>query len=337
MAASARPPGSSARTGARRLAAALAAFVILAGVGGCVSVTVKPRALLLDSAGHVEVQSLDCTGPAFAARRSRARTQAQALDPHDIRVVTWNLHKQADPGWQRELRDLATDSDIVLLQEVILDPPLRATVEDAGLRWVMASSFLRADVDIGVLTGSRRLPLASCTQRVVEPLIRIPKSAVITWFRLAGSSQTLAVVNVHAINFAVMLSGYRAQLMALAAALEDHPGPVIFAGDLNTWTDARSEVMREIAARLDLTEVTFRTDRRSMFFGHQLDHIFVRGLDEVDAEAIPVHSSDHNPVRATFRLAQRSGLQPASTSSHPPGTVPSDPGRSGAGPAGSHP
>jgi endonuclease/exonuclease/phosphatase (EEP) superfamily protein YafD len=42
-----------------------------------------------------------------------------------------------------------------------------------------------------------------------------------------------------------------------------------------------------------------------VFFGHQLDHILVRGLDVVDAEAIPVESSDHNPVRATFRLRER--------------------------------
>jgi endonuclease/exonuclease/phosphatase (EEP) superfamily protein YafD len=172
------------------------------------------------------------------------------------------------------------------------------------LRWVMASSFIYSSIDIGVVTGSRKLPLTSCTQRVTEPLIRIPKSGIITWFRLAGQEETLAIVNVHAINFALTLGGYRAQLEALGAALEHHPGPIIFAGDLNTWTDARNEAMRAVAARLGMTEIAFKEDRRTLFMGKQLDHIYVRGLEVSAADAIPVTSSDHNPVRATLRVAR---------------------------------
>jgi endonuclease/exonuclease/phosphatase (EEP) superfamily protein YafD len=190
----------------------------------------------------------------------------------------------------------------LLLQEATLDPALREVVEGAGLQWVMASSFLYSDVDIGVVTGSRKAPLASCTQRVVEPLIRIPKSGVITWFRLAGRSQTLAVVNVHAINFALTLGGYREQLEHLAAALETHRGPIVFAGDLNTWTDSRNAVVQAVAQRLGLTELKFERDMRTLFLGRQLDHILVRGLEAIDVEAIPVRSSDHNPVRATLRV-----------------------------------
>ena len=39
--------------------------------------------------------------------------------------------------------------------------------------------------------------------------------------------------------------------------------------------------------------------------GRQLDHILVRGLDVVAAEVMRVDSSDHNPVRATLRVARR--------------------------------
>jgi endonuclease/exonuclease/phosphatase (EEP) superfamily protein YafD len=281
-------------------------------LAGCVSLTVEPRALLLDSDGRVQVQSLACTGPAFTARLGRTMADSEALDPASIRLLTWNIHKQDDPGWDRDLASFAASSDIVLLQEVVLAPALRSVVEDAGMRWVMASSFLYSDVDIGVITGSRKTPLASCTQRVVEPLIRIPKSAVISWFRVAGQATTLAVVNVHAINFAISLGGYRAQLDALRAALVDHPGPIIFAGDLNTWTDARNQAMRAVGAELGLTEITFREDRRSVFMGKQLDHVYARGLELVEADAIPVKSSDHNPVRVTFRLAhQASATAPA--------------------------
>ena len=61
------------------------------------------------------------------------------------------------------------------------------------------------------------------------------------------------------------------------------------------------ERMHAPTKRLDLTEVPFAIDRRSVFFGHQLDHIFVRGLTLVGATAVDVRSSDHNPVAATLR------------------------------------
>ena len=290
-----------------RLARLLLALCGAAALAACVTLTVEPRALLLDSEGRVEVQSLACSGPAFVDRRSRGMAAAQALDPNAIRLLTWNVHKQDDPGWERDLARFAADNDVVLLQEAVLRSDLRDIIEHAGMRWVMASSFIYGDADIGVVTGSRKMPLTSCTQRVVEPLIRIPKSGVITWFRLAGREDTLAVVNVHAINFAVLLGGYRAQLEALGEALADHPGPIVFAGDLNTWTESRNEVMRAVAQRLGLREIEFKEDKRTLFLGKQLDHIYVRGLELVDAEAIPVKSSDHNPVRATLRVTAAPG------------------------------
>jgi endonuclease/exonuclease/phosphatase (EEP) superfamily protein YafD len=299
---------ASARLDACR---ALAALALVALLPGCVTLTVEPRALLLDSSGKVEVQSLACSGPAFVARRTSGMAGAEALDPQAIRILTWNVHKQDDPGWDGDLARFAAGSDVVLLQEAVLQPKLRDIIEAAGMRWVMASSFIYSDVDIGVVTGSRKVPLTSCTQRVVEPLIRIPKSGVITWFRIAGRDDTLAVVNVHAINFAILLGGYRAQLEALGEALADHPGPIVFAGDLNTWTESRNEIMRAVAQRLGMKEIEFKEDKRTMFMGKQLDHMYVRGLEVVEAEAIPVKSSDHNPVRATLRLAG-AGLQPAS-------------------------
>jgi endonuclease/exonuclease/phosphatase (EEP) superfamily protein YafD len=276
---------------------ALAAALATALLAGCVSVTERPRALVLDGGGRVEVESLAC-GPV------RARVAgAPALDPSSIRILTWNVHKQADAGWQRDLAAFVAGNDLVLLQEAVLDASLRQVVEGDGMRWVMASSFMRGERDVGVLTGTRTAPLASCTERVMEPILRLPKSAVITWYRLAGRDETLAVANVHAINFTLDLAGYRAQLDGLADALATHRGPLVLAGDLNTWTAARSRVMRDVAARLDLTEVKPCADRRTQFFGRQLDHIYVRGLQTLAAEAVPVRSSDHNPLRATLRVA----------------------------------
>jgi len=271
---------------------------------GCVVLTVEPRAVISGPMGSTKVLSLKCEDADRLLQSAGVAEVAtdNALRPGPLRMTTWNIHKQSDPGWQQDLATFAAASDVVLLQETALDPQLHAIVDDAGLGWVLASSFLYQDTDIGVLTATRLAPLASCTQRVVEPIIRIPKSAVITWLRIAGSAQTLAVINVHAINFELVLDAYRAQMEALADAVAGHEGPIILAGDFNTWNDARERVLSETAARLGLAELKSDDDRRTRFLGHHVDHVFARGLQVVSTEAIPVKSSDHNPVTATFEL-----------------------------------
>ena len=284
------------------LRVACVAFALV--IAGCVSIPSKPRALLLHDDGTVQVQTIDCP---HGVERTLVPAHVDAspgLDPSAIRLVTWNIHKQADPGWQDELRRLRDRSDLVLLQETVLDPPLRAIMDAERLHFVMASSFIGSGIDIGVLTASRVAPVANCTQRFVEPLLRIPKSAVISWFALEGDTQTLAVVNVHAINFSLSLGTYRAQIDAIGDALATHEGPVIVAGDLNTWTDERAAAVRALAARLHLAEVVFTPDHRSHFFGHELDHIYVRGLTTVATWTTEVTSSDHNPVAATLRVTR---------------------------------
>jgi endonuclease/exonuclease/phosphatase (EEP) superfamily protein YafD len=271
-------------------------------VAGCVSITTQPRALLVRDDGSVHVQTLACPAAVEHVVARGTATAHSGLDPQAIRIVSWNIHKQADSGWQRDLRLFGTRNDLVLLQETVLDAPLRAAIGDEGFRWVMASSFLESGIDIGVLTASRVLPLASCTERVVEPLLRIPKSAVITWFALNGRRDSLAVVNVHAINFSLSLGAYCEQFKAIGDALDHHRGPVILAGDLNTWTDARAAAVQAVANRLGLTEVRYGTGRRSEFFGHELDHIYTRQLATVASSALAVRSSDHNPVAATLRV-----------------------------------
>jgi len=137
---------------------------------------------------------------------------------------------------------------------------------------------------------------------VVEPLIRIPKSAVISWLRLRGITQTVAITNVHAINFTLTLNAYQAQLTAVRDVLAEHRGPIVLAGDFNTWSAQRFAAVRKVAADLGLVEVTYADDRRALFVGRQADHVFVRGLDIVGSRATPVTSSDHNPIEVVLRL-----------------------------------
>jgi endonuclease/exonuclease/phosphatase (EEP) superfamily protein YafD len=284
----------------RRIACRSAVVALLASMmSACMTLTALPRAVVT-SDGGIDVRSLPCGS--VADDLAALPLSAPRLDPAAIRLLTWNIHKEDDAGWQQDLARFAADSDIVLLQEVSLGTSFLETLDHARMRFVMASSFLYADTDVGVLTATRIAPRASCTERAFEPWLRVPKSAVVSWFALWGTPRMLAVANIHAINYSLSVDDYRAQLAALVTVLSTHDGPIVFAGDFNTWNDARDESFRATAAALGLHEVQYADDRRAVFFGRPVDHILVRGLAVANATAIPVQSSDHNPVKATLRL-----------------------------------
>jgi len=283
----------------RALTGALAA----ASLAGCVALTADPRVLIYGPE-RIEVRTSRCEDAVQKVRGWVPPSPAGvALDPARIRVLTWNIHKEDDPGWEEDLARFAAANDIVLLQEATLIDPLQRVLQGADLDWVMASSFIYRDVDIGVLSAARAPFVAHCTQRVTEPLLRLPKSSVVTWLPVAGTARTLAVANVHSINFALLLDEYEAQFDGVAQALAEHDGPIILAGDLNTWTDARLAALDRVAKRLRLTAIPFETGR-STFLGREVDHILVRGLEVTSAASIAVRSSDHNPVTAVLRLAE---------------------------------
>jgi endonuclease/exonuclease/phosphatase (EEP) superfamily protein YafD len=285
-----------------RLARGIAIASFVAVAAGCATVPLEQQAFRPGADGNVASRTLRCTG---AAHDSAAATRA-ALPGPTLRVLSWNLHKNEDPGWDRDLARFAAASDLVLIQEAALTAELQRVLADAGFDWLLASSFRFRGLEMGVLSAARVPSVAGCTQRFFEPLLQLPKSTVITRYALPGTDRTLAVANVHAINFSLTLGGYRAQLEAIAAELGDHPGPAIVAGDLNTWSAARLEVVDEVMASIGLKPVLPPNDTRTRFLGQQVDYVFVRGLDVVHAEAPAVDSSDHNPVLATLRVRDSS-------------------------------
>jgi endonuclease/exonuclease/phosphatase (EEP) superfamily protein YafD len=278
------------------LAAALIALTV-----ACATVPAEQQAFLLGQHGAVIGRSLRCNGDAPASGGEKA---AEPLPGPTLRVLSWNLHKNQDPGWARDLARFALDHDLLLLQEASLTDELQRVLADAGYDWLLASAFALNGRETGVLNAARVRPAAACTQRFFEPLLQLPKSAVITRYAVAGIEGTLAVANVHSINFSLALGDYRAQLEAIAQELADHRGPMIVAGDLNTWSPARLDVVNDVMRRMQLAPVLPPNDTRSRFLGQQVDYIFVRGLEVVHAEAPEVSSSDHNPVLATLRVTR---------------------------------
>lgn len=218
-------------------------------------------------------------------------------------MLSWNIHKNADPGWDLLLTSYAAASDLLLLQEAALTPELGSLLAAAGHEhWTLAGSWGRGGVETGVLSAARVAPAGQCVQRAFEPLLQLPKAALISWFRIDDSAGLLAVANLHGVNFTLGTEAYRAQLDAVVRALAPHRGPAIVGGDFNTWSEARLAAMYEAMSTLGLQAVVPQADKRTRVFGQQIDYLFVRGFETVQVQVPEVDASDHNPVLATLRL-----------------------------------
>jgi endonuclease/exonuclease/phosphatase (EEP) superfamily protein YafD len=277
----------------RAIAIALAALS-----AGCVIVPERQHALVLQGDGSVAEASMRCDESSGAPR-----VDDGTLDPSLIRLASWNLHKEGDPGWQSDLGRLISETDVLLVQEAGVSTEFRAVIEKAGLSWLLSSAFEYLGSEYGVLTATRVRPQKACTLRAYEPLLGIPKAMLITHYRLAGRDETLAVANLHAINFTLDVDAYRAQLEAVADVLSSHRGPMVVAGDFNTWNNERDAAVRALAARLSLMSPVFEGDARTHFMGdHIFDRVYAKGVEFVTATAWSVASSDHNPVLVSFRI-----------------------------------
>lgn len=223
-----------------------------------------------------------------------------ALNPNQIRVLSWNIAKGRHRDWHTDLSRLAHESDLALIQEARLEHAMHQVIPDAC--WAFAPGYRRQNVTTGVLTVSRAETIERFLHSHREPLIGLPKAALVTEYRLQGMTQTLLVANVHAINFTPGTGHFHRQLLSVAHRIAHHQGPLILCGDFNTWRHKRLRILDELIAALDLTPVQFEQDHRRVAFGFALDHIFYRGLHHKSGAVDRVYTSDHNPISAVLGI-----------------------------------
>ena len=267
---------------------------------GCVNIPVSDQVIARRDAKTVRTDAAACAKRWLDLTAGAQRSAA--LDSAGFRLMTWNVYKARAKHWSDEFTRLITGQDLVLLQEAYLTPPFRAVLEQSRFAWSMARAFDYNGAETGVLTAGRASASGACVSRVAEPFIRTPKSALLTRYPLVGSDEDLWVANLHGINFTLGTVRFRGQLEALAGVLASHNGPMILAGDFNDWSERRSDILRRITGRLGLEPLTLTKDARSRHWGSPVDHVFYRGLEVVEADSVEVSSSDHNPVRVTFKV-----------------------------------
>lgn len=228
---------------------------------------------------------------------------AEPID-HDgqLTVLVWNIYKQNRENWSSELTRYSEHAQLLLLQEANMTAELRQWISQQAWDGAYVDAFRVFGASSGVLNLSYHMPRLACAYTQLEPWLRLPKSGIFAHYALSDG-QTLAVVNLHAVNFTYGQKAYREQLESLLSALRKHNGPMIVAGDFNSWNQQRARFLKSALLSLHMKEVEFSPDQRLRFMkGLPLDHVFYKGLTLGQAQAPESDASDHNPMLVSFRL-----------------------------------
>jgi len=232
-----------------------------------------------------------------------------------VRVLVWNIFKARRTGFVTDFEALTLDRDLVLLQESVLNAPSdRLFADSRRFQWIMGRSFRepRSRREHGVKTGAvcPATEVACWQSRHAEPVSNTRKSLLATRYRIAGAGSgtgtgagegaELLVLNMHAINF-VAAPKYLSHLAQLGRAMAVHRGPLILAGDFNTWNERRRSSLIDVTREAGLNQAPLDRRARVAHLARHLDHLLYRGLRLRSATSLEhIGSSDHAPIEATF-------------------------------------
>lgn len=280
--------------------------LLLSCVAVVVGLTLAAKSIVFTVPVEPELIELSNTTSHAALEYKSGCTQFESSTPIDrdgqLNVLVWNIYKQQEVEWKTALNTLSAQSDLVLLQEASLTSELKQFVIDKSYSAELVRAFDVFDTSAGVLTLAKEPATKVCAHTAIEPWLRLPKSALLSEYPLSNG-EALMVINIHAINFTLGTEDYKNQIEALSKEVEVHKGPLIVAGDFNSWSEARLTELTRQTQLLDLKEVIFTPDERMRFItGLPLDHIFYRGLEIKEAHSIKSNASDHNPLKVSFSL-----------------------------------
>lgn len=226
---------------------------------------------------------------------------SQPALPRVFGLLSWNLHKGLDAGWEEDLQWLGDSAHLIFLQEARPGARLAPLLKALPYQY-FAPGFSLVDRPTGILSASTSPSAFHCKLRSVEPWLGTAKATGVTLYAVGRQRSPLLAINLHGVNLSIGTRVFRDQMQILDPLLQAHSGPVILGGDVNAWSRARLAILESLAERHGLQRVTFQPDLRSRIVGLAMDYIYLRGLDTVLAEVLPVTSSDHNPLLLKLAL-----------------------------------
>lgn len=221
----------------------------------------------------------------------------------EMNVFVWNVYKgQKAHIFENDFKKFGSGKDFILLQEALVDNrmPLLWQNDFSAYEWHLAQSFhYKRDLSsTGVAIGSKVSPMSVdfIRSKAREFFWLTPKLTLFSEYDFEG--RKVLFVCTHVLNF-VTTGAFSSSLYEIAQKISEFNGPVVLAGDFNTWNVKRYMIMKSIFRELKLEHLDLDNDGRLL----KLDHVFVRGFDVLKAE---VHhtalGSDHFPLEIKLKL-----------------------------------
>lgn len=233
---------------------------------------------------------------------SFGRPSKIAFSTEKFKILVWNVKKGSKDDLRDELNKLASDRDLVITQEILLDENMMDTFKlFPNFYFSNATSFFigKEKNRTGVSTFGPVEPKEAQFIRTksLEPIASSPKVTLITRYPIAGSSKLLTIVNVHGINF-VSNQNFLNEIDRIYNVIKTMPSPLILTGDFNTWNEARLDILNDYRRKLGLKTTVFNPDFRMRFNGNPLDHfLHTKDLKIVSAKVERHYQgSDHKPL-----------------------------------------
>ncbi len=225
--------------------------------------------------------------------------------PDRLKILIWNVYKgKKGSAWKTDFLNLTQDCDIVLMQEAMLDETMPGLWKEdlKHYQWKMATSFIYRSSShrTGVATGAKFTSKDTKVFRGFDREIFVwtPKVTISSLYQSADLDYSLLVINTHALLVTTTKAFIR-YIDGILSTISHHKGPLIFAGDFNTWHSGRWIALLHLLKSYDLEHVVIPNDERKL----KLDHVFVRGLDVVTAKVWnTIYSSDHSPLELQVQL-----------------------------------
>ncbi len=221
--------------------------------------------------------------------------------PNTLTLVTWNAHKYLDKNYFYDLKEIGFNSDVLMVQEAMHSTGWQAAfASHFNFSFSFFKSFCtKENLATGVQTASRfqLLDNKNIVSSDTEPVTFTPKATGLSHIEVEGHGRVF-LVNTHALNFNLG-SLFERQIDLVASYIAAEKGPVIWAGDFNTWSPARKAYLNMKTKGLGLAHVVLSNDSRNLV----LDHIYVRGFSVVSAQVLMKQtSSDHQPLQAVLKF-----------------------------------
>lgn len=222
--------------------------------------------------------------------------EAVQVESNELKVLVWNVYKFGKDRLPLDYKNIITrwEPNLLMIQESVAPKGESYCLLTSDCYF--SSAFHKNDIHYGVMTSSRFPVSESYTLHsdLTEPFLNTPKASLVT--TLETEQGQVLVINTHGINF-VSLMAYDIQLREVVEKAKDWQGPIIWAGDFNSWNPGRQHLLAQATQALGLKDVLWMNDGLiKRFMGFKLDHVFHRGLSIKRAQVFRTKGSDHNAL-----------------------------------------